>query len=235
MATTLAASSPVAMASATPCVAIMIAMPWPICKTVLPWCGTVSVELPGITPAFTFSAGPAPARHSPSDGRWQDNKFTHHYQDGHLTPIGLFELLDEQHDCIIVLDDVAEILENPELPCRFSWPHSGVNLGRPNAGSSSIGRQGPRYIRAVHGRIDPDFQSGTALRSLAGSPKEPDQLLQYNPTEDEIAALMRDIASHGWPAGSPKITPAEGMEITEFLIRRVAATCIPTRLAVAGR
>jgi hypothetical protein len=42
--------------------------------------------------------------------------------------------------------------------------------------------------------------------------------LCYDPKEEEIAALMRDIASRGWPPAHPKITPDEGVEITEFLI-----------------
>jgi hypothetical protein len=34
----------------------------------------------------------------------------YHYHGGHLTPMGLFDLLREQHDRTIVLDDVSELL-----------------------------------------------------------------------------------------------------------------------------
>lgn len=35
------------------------------------------------------------------------------YQNGHITPIGLFETLEEHPDGIIVLDDVSEIFKQP--------------------------------------------------------------------------------------------------------------------------
>jgi len=38
--------------------------------------------------------------------------FAYEYHLGHLTPMGLFDLLAEQHDRVLVLDDVSEILTN---------------------------------------------------------------------------------------------------------------------------
>src|SRR5947209_7177931 len=35
------------------------------------------------------------------------------YHDGHLTPLGLFELLCQQRDRVVVLDDVSSIFSQP--------------------------------------------------------------------------------------------------------------------------
>ena len=147
----------------------------------------------------------------------KDNDFTHHYQDGHLTPIGLFELLAEQHDRIIVLDDVAELLKNP-VALQILLAALGRQPGASNIRIVKYRRQGRNTsVRFSGGLIlisNLELHAAPLLEAL----KSRINYLRYDPTEEEIAALMRDIASRGWASDSPKITPAEGMEITEFLI-----------------
>ena len=148
----------------------------------------------------------------------KDNGFSHYYQDGHLTPIGLFELLAEHRDRIIILDDIAEILKNP-IALQILLAALGRQPGSTNA---------PRIVKyRRQGRnTSVRFSGGLILISnleLHAAPllealKSRINYLCYDPSEDEIAALMRDIASNGWPPARPTITPAEGMDIAAFLI-----------------
>ncbi len=134
----------------------------------------------------------------------------YYYHHGHLTPMGLFELLEEHPDCIIVLDDVAEIL-NQRIAVQILLAALG----------SQPGETGVRIVKYHRQRLDATvrFTGGIILISnlelraapLLNALKSRIHYLKYNPGDVQISALMRDIASHGWPAGSDKITPTEGM------------------------
>ena len=141
----------------------------------------------------------------------------YYYHHGHLTPMGLFELLEEHPDCIIVLDDVAEIL-NQRIAVQILLAALG----------SQPGETGVRIVKYHRQRLDVTvrFTGGIILISnldlhaapLLNALKSRIHYLKYNPGDAQISALMRDIASRGWPAGSPTITPIESMYIADFLI-----------------
>lgn len=44
------------------------------------------------------------------------------------------------------------------------------------------------------------------------------QYLRHDPTDRQIAALMRDIAGRGWPADKPVLVATECLEVANFLI-----------------
>lgn len=137
------------------------------------------------------------------------------YHIGHLTPMGLFDLLAEQHDRVLVLDDVSEILVN-----RIALQILLAALGnQPDA----VGARLVKYRR--QGRdVTVQFSGGIILISnleLHAAPllealKSRLHYMRYDPTDEQIAALMRDIASQG--RRKPKLSPKECLEVAEFLI-----------------
>jgi hypothetical protein len=142
---------------------------------------------------------------------------TYEYHHGHLTPMGLFELLEEYPDWIIVLDDVAEIL-NQRIALQILLAALGNQSDETGVRVVKYRRQGRDVTVPFTGGII--LISNLELHSLPllDALKSRINYMNYDPSDEQILALMRDIASHGWPAGTPKITPAEGMGIADFLI-----------------
>lgn len=135
------------------------------------------------------------------------------YHDGHLTPMGLFDLLNEYHDQVIVLDDVAELFTQ-----RIALQHLLAALGhQPDEAGARIvkyRRQGSETTIHFSGGIimisNLDLQSGPVLEAL----KSRVHYLRYDPTDEQMAAMMRAIAAKGWRT----LTPEECMEVADFLI-----------------
>ena len=139
--------------------------------------------------------------------------FRFYYHHGHVTPLGLFELLAEHPDRVIVLDDVAELLRNP-IAMQILLAALGNQPDETGARIIKYRRQ--NRDETVH------FTGGMILISnleLGNSPllvalKSRIHYLCYDPTDEQIAALMRAVASKGWR----KLSPAECLEVTDFLI-----------------
>jgi len=135
----------------------------------------------------------------------------------HLTPMGLFELLEEHPDCIIVLDDVAEIL-NQRIAVQILLAALGSQPGETGVRIVKYRRQGLDVTVPFTGGITLISNLELHPAPLLNALKSRIHYLKYNPGDAQISALMRDIASRGWPAGSPTITPIECMYIADFLI-----------------
>lgn len=139
------------------------------------------------------------------------------YQLGHLTPIGLFDLLEANSTKIIVLDDVATIFGQP----------AALNILLAALGKQPDGRRIVKYKR--QGRtVSVEFTGGIIAISnleLHGNAvmdalKSRLQPLNYNPTDDQIGALMHSIASKGYtlPDDRGRLSPREAGLVTEFLL-----------------
>jgi len=141
----------------------------------------------------------------------------YHYHDGHLTPMGLFELLDEQCDRVILLDDVSSIFKQPIalqllLAALGNQPdHSGERIIR-------YRRQG--QVDTVHftGGIIAISNLQLHAHPLLEALKSRVHYLHYDPSDEQIAALMWQVASKGWTCGSHTMEPDECLEVAEFLI-----------------
>ena len=138
---------------------------------------------------------------------------TYFYHNGHLTPMGLFELLDEQHDRVIVLDDVSEIFGQ-----RKALQILLAALGNQPDGSGAriikYRRQGSEETIRFTGGIILISNLKLHASPLLEALKSRVHYLQYNPTDEHIAALMLDIASSGWKT----LSPVECRQIADFLI-----------------
>ena len=99
----------------------------------------------------------------------------YYYHHGHLTPMGLFELLEEHPDCIIVLDDVAEIL-NQRIAVQILLAALGSQPGETGVRIVKYQQAGTRRDRTLHRRDYSDFQLGTPRRSPAECLEKPNPL-----------------------------------------------------------
>jgi hypothetical protein len=120
------------------------------------------------------------------------------YSNGHLTPIGFFDLLADNRDRVIVLDDVSSLFNQP-----IALQLLLAALGNPHDGTKA------RYVRYKTARGDTvvPFTGGVIGVSnlpLAGHHSEVlaalrDRInvINYEPSDEHIIALIHHIASDG--------------------------------------
>lgn len=120
------------------------------------------------------------------------------YSNGHLTPIGLFDLISENRDRIIVLDDVSAIFNQP-----IALQLLLATLGNPHTESKS---RTVRYKTAKETRLVP-FTGG--IISISNLPldghhhevlaaiKNRAFVINYEPTDEQIIALITKLAEEG--------------------------------------
>lgn len=123
---------------------------------------------------------------------------------GHLTPIGLFDLLEENRDRIIVLDDVSAIFNQP-----IALQLLLAALGNPHDGS------GVRHVKhktASGTRVVP-FSGGVICMSnlpldghhheVLAALRDRINVINFEPSDEQIIALIRKLAEDGVGGVSP--------------------------------
>ena len=150
------------------------------------------------------------------------------YQRGHLTPMGLFELIAEHADEVIVLDDLGAVLKS-DVALQILLSALEHPTSRDRSRVVKYRRQG-REERAV-------FRGGIVCISnrelhddeLLGAFKSRVHTLNYDPTDAQLGALMLDIADRGWPAGSsnPEINPETARTVAHYLIGEMLRLACP--------
>jgi hypothetical protein len=137
------------------------------------------------------------------------------YQRGHLTPVGLFELIAEHPDEVIVLDDLVTIFRSDiALQILLSA------LEHPSPGDRTRTRV-VKYRRKGE-EVRAPFRSGIICISnrelhddeLLGAFKSRVHTLNYDPSDAQLGALMLDLAEHG----SLPVPPEEALEVARFVI-----------------
>lgn len=127
------------------------------------------------------------------------------YSNGHLTPIGLFDLLDENRDRIIVLDDVSAIFNQP---IALQLLLAALGNGHDPSGVRVV-----RYKTAKEDRTVQFSGAIVALSNLALSGhhetilpalRDRIQVIHYDPSDEQIVALCRHIADGGMHGLTPK-------------------------------
>ncbi len=141
----------------------------------------------------------------------------YHYHSGHLTPMGLFDLLGDQHDRTIVLDDVSELL-NQKIALQILLAALGNQPTDTDTRIVKYRRQGvEQTVRFTGGIIlisNLEIHSAPLLQAL----KSRVHYLKYDPSDEQIEALMLDVASRGWSQGRRRMTPEECLEVAAFVI-----------------
>lgn len=136
---------------------------------------------------------------------------------GHLTPIGLFDLLDENRDGVIVLDDVSAIFSQPialqVLLAALGNPHDGsqVRLVRYKSANEV------RTVSFTGGLICISNIPLTGhRREILAAIKDRVNVINYEPTDEQIIALIRRIAQDRVDG----VAPAEAVKVATFLIEQ---------------
>jgi hypothetical protein len=142
------------------------------------------------------------------------------YSNGHLTPIGLFGLIEENPQSVIVLDDVSSIFQQPEALQILL-----AALGTPHDGSRT---RTVRYKTANDDRVA--FFDGSIIAisnlQLAGHSNQVLEALQdrvhvmaFEPADEEIEAAIHEIAGTS-PRG---VDSAHAVEVAVFLLEQCRA------------
>jgi len=150
---------------------------------------------------------------------------TYFYHDGHITPMGLFELIQEHHDKVIVLDDVSEIFRQKQA--------LQILLAALGSQPDDTGTKVVKYRRqGLEQRVN--FTGGVI--AISNLELQKDSLLQalksrvhyqrYEPTDEQIVALMYSIAANGFVRRDITLSPNQSCEVVDYLV----AEC--SRLAV---
>jgi hypothetical protein len=145
------------------------------------------------------------------------NGVSFYYHTGHLTPLGLFELLTDQHDRTIVLDDVSEILQQ-KVALQILLAALGNQTGTVPKRTVKYRRQGDEQKVNFSGGIimisNIELHATPLLRALRSRV----HCLRYEPSDEHVAALMRHIASRGCKRKTSRMSPEECEEVTKYLI-----------------
>jgi len=142
----------------------------------------------------------------------------YHYNTGHLTPIGLFDLISENRDKIIVLDDVSAIFNQPIalqiLLAALARPHS------PDHGRVI-------FYKTAKGTESVTFKGGLIAISnlqLNGHHNEILQALRdrvyaigFDPTDEQMISLWRHLAR----GGIRDVSVADCLTVITFLTERI--------------
>jgi hypothetical protein len=142
------------------------------------------------------------------------------YQRGHLTPMGLFELLAEHPDDVIVLDDLAAVLDSEvALQILLSALEHPAPGDRTRTRVVKYKRQGREERVSFRGGIICISNRELHDAELLGAFKSRVHTLNYDPSDAQLGALMLDIAELGWPhSGLQEIAPEEAHTVAIFLL-----------------
>jgi hypothetical protein len=139
------------------------------------------------------------------------------YFKGHLAPVGVFEFLEKYPDSVLILDDVASTLRS-EVALQILLAATGRHPGDAGPRTVRYGRKGADRVVHFSGRIILISNLQLSDAPLQQAFKSRCQHLQYDPSEDEIAALMGRVARQGWQQEKLTMTPIECGEVTEHVI-----------------
>jgi hypothetical protein len=142
------------------------------------------------------------------------------YQRGHLTPMGLFELIAEHRDDVIVLDDLAAVLDSDiALQILLSALEHPAPDDRTRSRVVKYRRRGHEERVSYRGGIICISNRQLHDDELLGAFKSRVHTLNYDPSDAQLGALMLGLAELGWPhTGRAEIPPVEARAVAHFLI-----------------
>jgi hypothetical protein len=142
------------------------------------------------------------------------------YQRGHLTPMGLFDLIGEHQDEVIVLDDLTAVLDSDvALQILLSALEHPAPDDRTRSRVVKYKRQGREERVSFRGGIICISNRELHDDELLGAFKSRVHTLNYDPSDAQLGALMLGIAELGWPnTGRQEISAEEARAVAHFLI-----------------
>ena len=133
------------------------------------------------------------------------------YQNARMTPMGLFDFVAEHPEHIIVLDDIASLFKNDQAVQILLAALDG------NPGE-------PRVVTYKSADVEQKVLFSGAIIAISNIPLRADPLaralgsrivmVEHEPSDNEIAAFMRNLARSGFE----DLTVDECIEVAEFII-----------------
>jgi hypothetical protein len=141
------------------------------------------------------------------------------YQRGHMTPMGLFELIAAHPDAVIVLDDLGAVLKS-DVALQILLSALEHPTSRDRSRVVKYRRQGGESRAVFRGGIVCVSNKKLHDDELLGAFKSRIHTLNYDPTDAQLGAPLLDISDRGWPSGSsnPEIEPESAGAVTHYLI-----------------
>ena len=135
-----------------------------------------------------------------------------------LTPQGLLEFFEEFGSGIMIFDDVAELFQK-ERARKYMMAAFGTRPDYTQPRIVPYAREGRKMSVTVAGCCfvmtnEERFPAAFASRITT---------LEFAPTQEQVAALMRDIASRGVRRDKWELSASESTEVAEFLIPEARA------------
>ena len=135
-----------------------------------------------------------------------------------LTPQGLLEFFEEFGSGIMIFDDVAELFQK-ERARKYMMAAFGTRPDYTQPRIVPYAREGRKMSVTVAGCCfvmtnEERFPAAFASRITT---------LEFAPTQQQVAALMRDIASRGVRRDKWELSASESTEVAEFLIPEARA------------
>jgi hypothetical protein len=139
------------------------------------------------------------------------------YQRGHLTPIGLFELIRDHPDEVLVLDDLVAIFKS-DIALQILLSALEHPTSRDRSRIVKYQRKGETEQAVFRGGIVCISNRELHDGDLLGAFKSRVHVLNYDPSDAQLGALMLSVAGSGWPADTSAISPAEATTVAEYVI-----------------
>lgn len=145
------------------------------------------------------------------------------YRDGWVTAKGLFDTLDGNPSSVIVLDDLHSLLENKQA-MQILLAALGGEIGETReitytkSGSGSDGDcvHFSGGIIAINNMTIPDTALGAALLRRVCC-------FEFNPTQQELVAVLRNYANGGYSCAAGRMSPTECRAVVEFVLENIDA------------
>lgn len=137
------------------------------------------------------------------------------YSNGHVTPRGLFELIADNCDRVIVMDDLSSIFNQPiamQILLGALGNRNGGEEKRKVIYQKAKSREVITFTGGIVGISNLALNDHTKeiRRALADRV----QTMSYDPTDEQILALMSHIAKQG----TPELTAEECYTVMHFMI-----------------
>lgn len=142
------------------------------------------------------------------------------YSNGHLTPNGLFELIEANPQSVIVLDDVTSIFSAPKalqiLLAALGTPHNGCRTRTIRYKTANTDRV--VYFEGSIVAIS-NLSLGEHSNQVLQALQDRVQVMAYEPTDEEIEAQIYEIAGTS-PRG---VSRADAVDVAKFLLEECRA------------
>lgn len=138
------------------------------------------------------------------------------YQNARMTPMGLFDFIAEHPEHIIVLDDIASLFKNDQaVQILLAALDGKPGEARTVAYKSKDIEQRVLFTGSVIAISNVPLRSDPLARALGSRIV----VLEHEPSDDEIAAFIRKLATDGFE----DLTCDQCVEVAEFVISETRA------------